>query len=134
METPATDVLRSEHSLFSADYATQRGVRLQASPCDTHHDRLTHPEDYRATQALGSALRENGVEAFEYPSARHAHGCCVGLFTPTVLTSTRPTEITRWLCEVHADRVLYKADEGSEVRAFVLDDFLFQGHLPMPAA
>jgi len=134
METPATDVLRTEHSLFAAQYATEHGVRLQAPPCDIHHDRLTHPEDYRATQALGSALRENAVEAFEYPSARHAGGCCVGLFTPVALASSRPQEITRWLCEVHEDRVLFKGFERKEVRAFVLGDFLHQGHLPLPAA
>lgn len=134
MQTPATELLRSEHSLFAAKYASGRGVRLQAPPCDTHHDRLTHPEDYRATQTLGSALRENGVEAFEYPSARHAGGACVALFTPAALASIRPRELTRWLCEVHQDRVLFKGFEGSEVRAFVLDNFLHQGHLPLPAA
>lgn len=134
METPATGVLRSEHSLFSGEYATEYGVRLQAPPCDSHHDRLAHPEDYCATQALGSDLRENGVEAFEYPSARHAEGCCVALFTPAALASTRPREVTRWLCEVHEDRVLFKGFEGSQVQTFALDDYLYQGRLPVPAA
>jgi hypothetical protein len=134
METPAIDVLRSEHSLFAAEYATGQGVCLQLPPCDSQHERLTHPEDYRATQALGSVLRENGVEAFEYPSARHPGGICVALFTPAALAGTRPREITRWLCEVHEDRVLFKGLESSEVRAFALDDFLYQGHLPLPAA
>jgi len=134
MEDPPDRILRSEHTLFTARYATERGVRLQAPPCDLHREILAHPEDYRATQALGSALREAGVEAFEYPSARNRPGgLCVGLFRPEALASRNPEQRSSWLCEVHVDRVLYKRLDSLEVKAYPLARFLYRGRLPWPA-
>jgi len=134
MEDPPGRILRSEHTLFTARYATERGVRLQAPPCDRHRECLAHPEDYRATQALGSTLREAGVEAFEYPSARNRpEGLCVGLFRPEALASPKPEQFSSWLCEVHVDRVLYKRLDSLEVKAYPLARFLYRGRLPWPA-
>lgn len=40
------------------------------------------PEDYRAAQALGTALRAAGSQGLVYPSQRHRGGECVALFYP----------------------------------------------------
>jgi len=135
MEDPPDRILRSEHLLFAARYATRRGVRLQDPPCDRHVALLAHPEDYCATQALGSLLRETGVEAFEYPSARNRpEGVCVGLFRADALTSRSPEQPSSWLCEVHEEQVLYKRLDSPEVKAFPLEGCLYRGRLPWPAA
>lgn len=39
-------------------------------------------DDYRASQALGAALRAQGSDGIVYPSRRHAGGKCVALFYP----------------------------------------------------
>lgn len=74
VEPPPSGRILSEHSSFEARYQVQRGVRLQLPPFDGHRALLTHRSDYRATHSLGSAMREAGVEAFEYPSARCPQG------------------------------------------------------------
>ena len=134
MATPPAGVLRSTHTLFSARYATTQGVRLHAPPCDAHRETIAHPTDYGATQALGSAMRQAGVEAFEYPSARRAGGLCVGLFEPDALVSQRPERLSTWLCEIHPERVFYKRLDSSQVQTFPLSAYLHRGELPLPAS
>jgi len=135
MERPAGAVLRSEHTLFGARYATNRGVRLQSPPCDARVDEIAHPADYRQTQLLGTAMRQAGVEAFEYPSARHRpEGRCAGLFSPGALASEAPEAMSGWLCEVREKEVVYKRLEASAVSVFFLEDYLYEGRLPRPAA
>jgi hypothetical protein len=41
---------------------------------------ITSPSHYEATQALGDAMRQAGVELFRFPSARDADGVNVGVF------------------------------------------------------
>jgi hypothetical protein len=43
---------------------------------------LLLPDDYRASQALGSQLRATGSDGVIYPSVRYPGGECVGLFYP----------------------------------------------------
>lgn len=131
---PVKDKLRTEHTLFSAHYRTQQGVRLQAPPFDRYRDELTHPVNYSATQALGSAMRGAGVEAFEYLSARDPrHGICVGLFSPKVFAQKRPEETSRWLCEISASEVSFKQVESNTVTKYAITHFLFDGRFPLPA-
>jgi len=43
---------------------------------------VLHPDDYSASQTLGSRLRDAGSDGIVYPSVRHEDGDCVGLFYP----------------------------------------------------
>jgi hypothetical protein len=43
---------------------------------------LLLPDDYKASQALGSQLRATGSDGVVYPSVRYPGGECVGLFYP----------------------------------------------------
>ncbi len=127
--------ITSAHSLFSVSYASTQGIRLQAAPFDQYLTQLTHPQDYSATQSLGSAMRGAGVEAFEYTSARDAqHNAYVGLFVPKALTQTKPQDITQWLCELSATDVAFKQLGSKDIIRFALEGFLVDGRLPMPAA
>jgi RES domain-containing protein len=40
------------------------------------------PDDYNAARALGRVLQARGSHGVVYPSVRHSHGHCVGLFRP----------------------------------------------------
>lgn len=131
---PVKPTMRSEHTLFTVDYRTQHGVRLQHAPFEQYHTQLAHPADYGASQALGSAMREAGVEAFEYHSARDPeHGHCAALFSHQALRQKRPKEMSQWLCELSATEVSFKQLADAAVHRFPLQLFLYQGELPRPA-
>nr|WP_298411073.1 RES family NAD+ phosphorylase [uncultured Halomonas sp.] len=131
---PVKDHLRSEHTLFCADYRSDRGIRLQAPPFSTYSAELSHPRDYAQAQRLGTAMREAGVEIFEYCSARDPqHGHCAGLFTPSAFMHKQPNATCQWLCEIRAQEVSFKPLRQADVMSFALKSFLIDGELPMPA-
>jgi len=132
---PVKPSITSAHSLFCVDYASARGIRLQTLPFDQYQPQLTHPQDYSATQQLGSDMRTSGVDAFEYTSARDPErNRCIGLFTPRALAQKKPREITQWLCELSANDVSFKQLGSKDIIRFPLADFLIDGQLPTPAA
>jgi hypothetical protein len=131
---PPPAPMTTQHTLFGVGIRVTRGLQLQAPPFDRHRATLTDPADYRATQRLGSALREQAIEAIEYESARDpAHGLNVALYTPAALADARPRFVQEWLCETDAERVRYYSREGGELREFRLDQFVVDGVLPTPA-
>ena len=131
---PPKPVLRSTHTVFSVDYASAAGVRLQCPPFDKHRAQLAHPADYSMSQAMGADMRAAGVKVFEYRSARDpGGGHCVGLFDPTPFVQTAPTSAHEWLCETTALRVTFKRRDRHDLSAFEYADFAVDGVLPQPA-
>ena len=125
--------IRSQHASFSAHYSTSHGVQLNQPPFDAHHSSLTHTSNYDACQQLGSDMRAGGVKAVEYASARCTEqGTCVGLFSPEALVDTTVDRITRWLCEMNADRVAFKPIGASAVFTFLIEQFQVKGRLFQP--
>lgn len=134
MQTPPPAPIRSEHTLFSARYATPRGLQLQSGPCMAQRTILTHPADYTATQALGSAMRVASIEAFEYPSARCPEGGTnVALYTPAAFAAPRPLEMQPWLGETTAATVTFAQPQSRALRKFPIETFTVEGRLPWPA-
>jgi hypothetical protein len=135
MDAPPPAPLATRHTLFSAAIGTNRGLRLQHAPFDEHAAALLDRRYYGATQALGSAMREAGIEAFEYRSARDPQqGLNVALFTPAALGASKPGILDEWLCQTTAERVSYYSRPGGGIREFRIDTFLVEGRLPLPAA
>lgn len=133
-EPPPAGRLLTQHSVFRARWRTERGLRLQAPPCAEHEALLRHPADYVPTQRLGRALREAGIGAFEYLSARDAAaGVNVGLFEPAALVSRKPLGLQHWFCETRPTLVSFSPATGSALHRFALEDFLADGVLPRPA-
>ncbi len=133
-EKPPKPSIRSEHTLFSVDYRSQRGIRLQHPPFNQYHTQLTHPITYAITQQLGGAMREAKVEVFEYASARDPkQGHCVALFAPSAFRQKRPKQMSQWLCELSDSEVSFKQLAYNEITHFHLEQFLYEGELPMPA-
>lgn len=127
--------LNTEHTVFHVNVQCQRGIALQSEPFDAHRDVLTAPDDYIATQTLGSAMRTAGVEGFQYRSARDAAGGInVALFVPDVIRSNAPQAATRWLCQTDSNSVAFRsADDREPLLRFARTQFLVDGHLPAPA-
>lgn len=144
---PPKPIMRSVHTLFSVDYQTQKGAQLQSAPFDQYHDILRHPSNYSVAQSLGTMMRSQHVDVFEYCSARTIQnqeqsqdkklnikqGICVGLFTADPFCTNQPKERQQWFCDMSAGEIIFKAVESSELIRFYLDQFLLDGVLPMPA-
>lgn len=135
MATPPNDKLNTQHTLFSARYHTQRGVQLQHAPFNQYQPQLTHRESYTDSQQLGQRLREHNIGAFEYVSARcPEQGINVALFSPTCFRDTRPTHTQQVLCETEAAAVGFYLSDQQDYYQFTLEQFLVQGHFPLPAS
>jgi hypothetical protein len=122
---------------FQASVRTARGVDLVAPPFDAHRRAIASPTSYGASQALGTAMRAAGVEAFRYPSARDAEpGINVAAFAPTVFGHAKPTSLESWHCAASRSRVdVTRGDYFARgTFSFPREQFLVQGRLPAPAA
>lgn len=132
---PPSGRILSEHASFEARYRVERGIRLQQAPFSAFQQVLSHPSDYRPTQALGAAMREARVEAFEYRSARcPLGGSNVALYGPQALAERRPRNLLPWLCETTAGYVALKNAQAPDPPCvFRWEAFLVEGRLPLPA-
>lgn len=134
MTIPPEDKLVTQHTMLEAEYRTERGLQLHAPPFAAHRKRLTHPSDYAATQELGSKMRQAGIAAFEYLSARDPEGGVnVALFTPDALPGNEPVSRESWLCELTGTHARFSAGHNRTVHGFEVDLFLVGGELPQPA-
>jgi hypothetical protein len=134
MATPPATKIDTQHTLFGAPYRSNKGMRLQVPPFIEHRSALTDPAVYTATQALGTALREVGIEVFEFISARDPEGGInVALFSPEPFAQIQPTFQDAWLCELTVDHVRFRPARGLVIHDFPLPLFLVDGTLPWPA-
>lgn len=134
MATPPPKRIQTRHTLFQARYAAAQGLQLQHTPCEAHRETLAHPADYSHTQALGSAMREAGIEAFEFPSARDPDGGeNVALFGPSGLASEAPTLTEALWCQVNGGSVTFLNVSENRTAVFKAEHFYHDGRLPEPA-
>lgn len=130
MVTPPVGKFDTQHTLFGAEYHTDKGLRLQGLPFSAQQDGLTSPSDYCATQALGAEMRMAGIEAFEFVSARDPDaGINVALFTSAALSGTAPVFQEAWLCEMTGELVRFRATHSNTLYTFPVELFLVAGKL-----
>lgn len=131
---PPSGKLLTQHLIFTARYHSTHGVALQQPPCNQFTRQLTDPANYATTQLFGNALRQNGIEIFEYISARDpARGINVGLFSSHALADNQPTEKRACLCETRENGVSFYGNEPLFYQQFPLSHFQINGKLPQPA-
>ncbi|MCF6298724.1 MAG: RES family NAD+ phosphorylase [Thiomicrorhabdus sp.] len=116
---PPKNRIYTEHHSFSVGYKTPNGIQLQSSEFHAYKEDLTHPSHYQTTQQLGTDMRQAGVQAFEYTSARDTkQGLCIGLFTPNAFAQKKPKNKALWLCELSQNQVLFKHLDSKKVYRF----------------
>jgi len=123
---------------FTVRVRSTRGVDLVSSPFDAHRSAIASPTKYAATQVLGAAMREAGVELFRYPSARDVSeegGVNVGAFVPTVFGTAKPHGFETWHCTAEREKVEFAKGDyfKRETYAFTREQYLVRGALPTPA-
>ena len=125
-----------ELSLFHVEFRTSRGVNLTRPPFDRYRGVIASPDSYHETQALGRAMRSDGVEAFRYRSARDVHGGeNVALFGPAPFVAKLPSVPEIWHCVASKPRVEFSKKDIFDKRTLVFPraDFEVNGRLPAPA-
>ncbi|WP_237055908.1 RES family NAD+ phosphorylase [Microbulbifer sediminum] len=147
MELSPRAPITSYHSIFSARYAADPGVRLQAPAWKSYWDRIADPVNYHFCQQLGARMRAAGIVGIEAPSARarqaeiapfpptDSEGVNVALFSPEVLLRRAPMQEAEVTAETGADGVafLLKLGDGTVTHRFPASAFRVGGQLPLPA-
>jgi hypothetical protein len=134
MSSPPSSKLRTQHTVLSIDYKSKYGAQLQLDPFVQYKNVLTDPDNYKATQKLGNAMRSFGIKAFEYISARDPEERVnVALFDIEALASKRPVDTTQWFCETDGDQVLFRCDHHNKVYRYPYTFFQIDGKIPQPA-
>jgi hypothetical protein len=122
----------NQWTAFRVPIRTSQGVDLSRPPFDAHAQLIRDPASYAHAQSLGRAMREAGVQAFRFPSARDAkHRLNYGLFSPDVFATTSPQLQQTWDVNITSTRAIV-AREFSETFVFEFDQFLVDGQLPSP--
>lgn len=121
-------------TVFQVRVSTKKGADLTQAPFDAHVERISSPTSYRDSQPLGASMREAGVAAFRFVSARDPEGGAnIGLFEP-IFTTKQPINAEQWICTATRSRVELKP--GSAVMrsrtSFPRAVFEVEGTLPMP--
>jgi hypothetical protein len=129
-------IVTTWHTAFTVSSKTDRGIDLTAKPFDRHRPAISSSSSYDASQGLGRAMREGGVEMFRWHSARDAQGGVnVGIFTPAVFRAAKPRDLETWHAAATRDRVEFVRRDWSDaqIHAFPRGQFLVDGRLPAPA-
>ena len=119
--------------LFHVEVRTSRGLKLQNHGGRALQARLRDPIDSRFCQGIGRQMREAGIEAFEYHSARSvedviqlgAISCCVFIGTPFDQVEVQ--------LEANELEVSIRCLDDNTVHHFRREQFEVNGELPQPA-
>jgi hypothetical protein len=124
-------------SAYQARIGTRAAIDVSSPVFKRHVDRICSPVDYSVSQVLGSAMREDGIDAVRYPSARAPGGMNVGLFRPEAFASKKPLRAPEtWICTItaaHDVQFHHEAVAGIRRHGFPRSTFLVDGVLPRPA-
>jgi hypothetical protein len=127
-----------EQTSFRAEVESRHAVDLTRPPFDEYRRAISSKTTYEASQALGSAMRQDGVECFRYTSARDVDaGANVALFTPKVFSRPNPRSAQTWICIADRQRVRFTEKHPLHAPSlsfsFERAQFEVSGRLPAPA-
>lgn len=127
-----------EQTAFRAEVHSRKGVDLSRPPFEAHRERISSKTTYASSQALGRAMRGDGVEALRYFSARDgAGGTNIALFSPKAFGRPVPRSPQTWICIAERSRVRFTQKHPLQApnASFAFERLQFEvgGELPAPA-
>jgi hypothetical protein len=127
--------LAADLTAYHVPLRTARGIDLTGAAFARFRSTISSKTSYAATQPLGTAMRDAGVEAFRYRSARDAGGINIGVFAPRAFGSRRPRGLQTWRSIATSALVEFSRRDYFERGAFVFPraEFLVDDALPAPA-
>jgi len=130
-EAPSSGKFTTQHTVFGAKYNSPHGLKLQTYPLNDYTNEISDPASYQHSQAIGRAMRELGVQVFEYVSARDKErGINVGLFTADALFSSHPSFQEQWLCETSTNMVSFYTYSDGQVYKYPFNSYCINDIFP----
>jgi len=131
-------IVSPQFTAFSVHVQSSHGIQLTGDSFAHYTALISKPNSYKASQVLGAAMREAGVEAFTYYSARVKNkGINIGLFTPKAFQYKKPDEYSfqSWQCIATRDLIEFRRVSAmvSETKRFTLGEFQVGNMLVFPA-
>jgi hypothetical protein len=127
---PRSSAMRK--AIFHVQVRTASGLKLQQHGGRELQARLRDPVDSHCCQGIGRQMREAGIEAFEYHSARSAEDVVqVGAISCCVFTST-PFDQVEVQLEANCKEVSIRCLDDNTVHHFRRQQFEVNGELPQP--
>jgi hypothetical protein len=121
-------------TLFHVEVSTARGMRLQEQGNRSLQTRMRDPVNSHFCQGIGQQMREAGIEAFEYHSARSEEDVVqLGAISCCVFAST-PFDQVEVQVEASREEVSFRCLDDNTVNHFQRNQFTVQGMLPQPVA
>lgn len=93
IETPVTT--------FKCFISAHKGIDLTKFPFKQYTDKISNKITYEYSQPLGSAMRDAGVEAIIFYSARISDGKNIAIYTPDIFSQKKGQYISNqqnWIC------------------------------------
>lgn len=121
---------------FTQTIKTQKGIDLSKNPFLKYRNTLSSPSSYMEGQRLGTAMRQEGIEAFYYFSARtQSDSINIGAFTQNAFDKPNNKTLQIWQCLTNATTVefIHLSNLEKSKYTFPIDQFLIQGQLSFPA-
>lgn len=128
--------LTAQLTAFSVAVRSSAAIDLTVAPFVEYQAQISSPTNYAASQELGFAMREAGVEFCRYTSARASDGGVnIAVFSPAAFRRARPRAFETWqLVSTSTAVELSKRDYFERVLyQFSRDMFVVDGRLPAPA-
>jgi len=127
---PRSSAMRK--TLFHVQVSTAGGLKLQEQGNRGLQAKLRDPVDSHFCQGIGQQMRDVGIKAFEYHSARSIEDVIqVGAISCCVFTST-PFDQVEVLLEANANEIAIRCLDDNTVRHFRREQFEVNGELPQP--
>jgi len=120
--------------LFHVEMSTSRGLKLQEQGSRELQARLRDPVDSRFCQGTGRQMRDAGIEAFEYHSARSGEDVVqLGAISCCVFSGT-PFDQVEVQLEANGHGVSFRCLDDNTVHHFRRQHFEVNRELPQPTA
>ncbi|MBM5817160.1 MAG: RES domain-containing protein [Cyanobacteria bacterium K_Offshore_surface_m2_239] len=128
---PRSSAMRK--ALFHVQVSTSRGLKLQEHGSRGLQARLRDPIESHFCQGIGRQMREAGIEAFEYHSARSVQDVVqVGAISCCVFPGT-PFDQVEVQLEANGREVSIRCLDDNTVHHFRREQFEVKGELPRPS-
>jgi len=123
--------LQSSHSVFYVNAHSERAVQLTKSPFKEFKQQISAANSFKTSQALAKAMRGDGIELFNFYSARNPVGINGAVFTHTAIKSNKPKEIENWQCLTQSNRVVFHNVDNKQIEEFSFEEFCVDGNFPI---
>jgi hypothetical protein len=123
--------LQSSHSVFYVNAHSENAIQLTKSPFKEFKQQISASDSFETSQALAKAMREDGIELFNFYSARIPGGINGAAYTHTAIKSSKPKEIESWQCLTQSNRVVFHNVDNKQIEEFSLEQFFVDGKLPL---